>query len=190
MISMRYILRCKKPKQTQRHRSLHIGKTQDQHLEACCRGISSCWAGENPKLPSSHRHCCQYLNGAKLCLSDLHNDDSRFRSAGCSLTAYPRLNFHFSLIEISKKQKKLYIGINLIFYPSGQQESHYEWMNKSFKTISTSLEFIRFRSNLIRSHLLKCVKHCYCRKWFEMLTVCLADWCLPYHWPKKPASSI
>jgi len=33
------------PKQTQRRRSLHIGKTHDQHLEACCRGISSCYAG-------------------------------------------------------------------------------------------------------------------------------------------------
>jgi len=27
-------------------------------------------AGDNPKLPSSHRHCYQYLNGAKLRLSD------------------------------------------------------------------------------------------------------------------------
>jgi len=30
----------------------------------------------SPKQPSSHRHCCQYLSGAKLRLSDLHNDDS------------------------------------------------------------------------------------------------------------------
>jgi len=30
---------------------------------------------------SSHRHCYQYLNGAKLRLSDLHNDDSRCRTA-------------------------------------------------------------------------------------------------------------
>jgi len=31
----------------------------------------------------------KYLNGAKLRLSDLHNDDSRCRTAGCSLTSYP-----------------------------------------------------------------------------------------------------
>jgi len=37
-------------------------------------------------LPSSHRHCYQYLNGAKLRLSDLHNYDSRCR---CSLSSYP-----------------------------------------------------------------------------------------------------
>jgi len=91
--------------QTQRRRSLHIGKTHDQHLEACCRGISSCWAGDNAQLPSSHLHCYQYLNGAKLRLSDLHNDDSRCRTTGCrdyrsqfnviprtghNLTSYPR----------------------------------------------------------------------------------------------------
>jgi len=35
------------------------------------------------------RHCCQYLNGAKLRLIDLHYDDSRCRTAGCSLTSYP-----------------------------------------------------------------------------------------------------
>jgi len=33
----RFILRRKMPKKTQ---SLHIGKMHDQHLEACCRGIS------------------------------------------------------------------------------------------------------------------------------------------------------
>jgi len=32
----------------------------------------------------------QYLNGVKLRLSDLHNDDSRCRTAGqCSLKSYP-----------------------------------------------------------------------------------------------------
>jgi len=69
---------------------LHIGRTHDQHLEACCRGISACQAGDNPKLSSSHWHCCQYLNSAKvkLRLTDLHNDDSRCRTAGCSLTSY------------------------------------------------------------------------------------------------------
>jgi len=28
------------------------------------------------KLPSSHRHCYQYLNGAKLRTSNMQNDDS------------------------------------------------------------------------------------------------------------------
>ena len=46
--------------------------------------------GDNPKQPSSHRHCYQYLNGAKLRLSDPPNDDSRGRAAGCSLMSYPR----------------------------------------------------------------------------------------------------
>jgi len=69
--------------QTQRHRSLQIGKTHDQHLEACCRGISSCWSGDNPKLPSSHQHCYQYLNGAKVRLFDLHSDDSWCRTQSC-----------------------------------------------------------------------------------------------------------
>jgi len=53
--------------QTQRHR--YIDKTHDQHLEACCRGISSCSEEMPPKLPSSHRHCYQCLNclnGVKL----------------------------------------------------------------------------------------------------------------------------
>ena len=76
-------------KQTQRRRSLHFGRTHDQNLEACCTGISSCYAGDNPKQPSSHRHCYQYLNGAKQRLSDLANDDSRGRAAGCSLMSYP-----------------------------------------------------------------------------------------------------
>jgi len=88
----KFILRRKMQKQTQRRRSLHIGKTHDKHLEACCRGISSCLAGDNPKLPSSHRHCYEYLNGAKLRLSDLHNDDSRYWTARCSLTSNPRTN--------------------------------------------------------------------------------------------------
>jgi len=60
--------------QTQRRRSLRIGKTLDQHFVAGCRGISSCY---------------QYLNDAKLRLSDLHNDDSRCRTVGCSLTSHP-----------------------------------------------------------------------------------------------------
>jgi len=38
-----------------------------------------------------NRVISQYLNGAKLRLSDLHNDDSRCRTAGCSLTSYPGL---------------------------------------------------------------------------------------------------
>jgi len=29
-------------------------KTHGQHLEACCRGISSCYGGDNPKLSLSH----------------------------------------------------------------------------------------------------------------------------------------
>jgi len=37
--SERIILRRKMPKKSQRCRSLHIGKTHDQHLEAYCRGI-------------------------------------------------------------------------------------------------------------------------------------------------------
>jgi len=52
-------------KPIQRRRSLHVGKTHDQHLEACCR-FFFCKTGNNPKLPSSHRHYYQYLNGAKL----------------------------------------------------------------------------------------------------------------------------
>jgi len=43
---------------------------------------------DNPKLPSSNRNCYQYFNGAKLCLSDLHNDDSRCRTARYNLTSY------------------------------------------------------------------------------------------------------
>jgi len=42
IINKNFILRRKILKQTLRRRSLHIGKTHDQHLEACCRGISSC----------------------------------------------------------------------------------------------------------------------------------------------------
>jgi len=38
----RFIIRRKMLKQTHRRRSLHIGKMHDQHLEACCRGISYC----------------------------------------------------------------------------------------------------------------------------------------------------
>jgi len=38
----KFILRHKMQKQTQGRRSLHISKTYDQHLEACCKGISSC----------------------------------------------------------------------------------------------------------------------------------------------------
>jgi len=40
---------------------------------------------DNHKLLSSHRHCYQYLNGAKQRSSDLHNDDRRCRTAGCSI---------------------------------------------------------------------------------------------------------
>jgi len=79
-------------------------KTHDQHLEACCRGISSCWAGDNLKHPSSHRHCYQYLNGAKLCLSDLNNDDSRYSTSGCSLMSYPG-RYDFELCKLSLLQK-------------------------------------------------------------------------------------
>ena len=79
-----FLLRLKMQKQTHRRRWLHIGRTHDQHLEACYRGISFCKAGDNPKQPSSRRLCYQHLNGAKLCLSDLSNDDSRGRIAGCS----------------------------------------------------------------------------------------------------------
>jgi len=32
-------MRLKHAMQTQRRRSLHIGKTHDRHLEECCRGI-------------------------------------------------------------------------------------------------------------------------------------------------------
>ena len=74
-------------KQTPRHRALHFGRTHDQNLEACCRDISSCYSGDNPKQPSSHQHCYQDLNGAKLRPSDLPNDDSRGRTGG--LTSYP-----------------------------------------------------------------------------------------------------
>ena len=76
-------------KQTKRHRSLHFGRRHDLNLEICCRGIFFCKAGDNPKQPSSHRHCYRHLNGAKLRLSDLSNDDSRGTTAGCSLTLYP-----------------------------------------------------------------------------------------------------
>ena len=76
-------------KQTQKRRSLHIGRTHGQHLEACCRGIFSCRAGDNSKQPSRHWHCYRYLDGAKLRLSDLPNDDSRGRTAACSLLLYP-----------------------------------------------------------------------------------------------------
>ena len=85
----KFILRLKMLKQTQGHKSLHFGRAHDYNLEACCRGISSCKAGDNPKQPSSHRHCYQNLNGAKLRFSDLPNDDSSGRDAGCSLMSYP-----------------------------------------------------------------------------------------------------
>jgi len=47
----RFVMRRKMPKQTQRRRSLHIGKTHDQHIEACCRGISFCLAGDSLETP-------------------------------------------------------------------------------------------------------------------------------------------
>jgi len=40
--NLTFIMRLGNAMQTQRGRSLHIGKTHDQHLEASCRGISSC----------------------------------------------------------------------------------------------------------------------------------------------------
>jgi len=40
--NLTFILRIKHAMQTQRRRSFHIGKTHDQHLEACYRGIYSC----------------------------------------------------------------------------------------------------------------------------------------------------
>jgi len=75
--NLTFIIRLENAMQTPRRWSLHIGKTYDQltidqHLEACCRGISSCYAGYNPKIPWTHWHCYQYLNGAKLRLSVLH----------------------------------------------------------------------------------------------------------------------
>jgi len=36
-----FILSLKHAMQTQRRRSLHMEKTHDQHLEACCRGFSA-----------------------------------------------------------------------------------------------------------------------------------------------------
>ena len=60
--------------QKQTQRPLHFGRTHDQNLEAFCRGISLCWAGDNPKQPSSHRHCYQYQNGSKQRFSNLLND--------------------------------------------------------------------------------------------------------------------
>jgi len=61
-----------------------------------------------------------YLNGAKLGLSDLHNDDSRFRTAGCSLTSYRpgpivltdsllREERIFKLIKMYTMRKKSYV---------------------------------------------------------------------------------
>jgi len=52
--------------QTQKRRSLQTGKK---------------------RMTSILRHVAKAF--AKLCLSDLHNDDSRCRTAGCSLTSYP-----------------------------------------------------------------------------------------------------
>jgi len=46
----------------------------------------------NP-IESSALRPILYLNGAKLRLSDLHNDDSWCRTAGCSLTSYPRTKY-------------------------------------------------------------------------------------------------
>ena len=37
---------------------LYFGKTHNQNLEACCRGISSCQAGDNPNKLA---HTCGYL---------------------------------------------------------------------------------------------------------------------------------
>jgi len=37
--NLTFIMRLGNAMQTQRRRSLHIGKTLDQHLEACCRGM-------------------------------------------------------------------------------------------------------------------------------------------------------
>ena len=74
-------------KKTQRCRLLHIGRPHDEHLEAFCKGISSCYAGNNLIQSSSHRHCYQYLIGAKLRLSDLPNDNSRGRIGVCRLTS-------------------------------------------------------------------------------------------------------
>jgi len=51
--NLTFILRLKHAMQTQRRRSLQIGKTHDHHLEACCRGISSCYS--EGTILNSHR---------------------------------------------------------------------------------------------------------------------------------------
>jgi len=75
-------------------------------LRHVAEAFPSAWQGTVLKLPSSHRHCCQYLNGATLRLNDLHKDDSRCRTAGYSLTSYPRTNLGVSWfwahVDISK----------------------------------------------------------------------------------------
>jgi len=74
------ILRRKVQKQTQRRRSLYIGI-----LSHVAEAFPFARQGT---ILNSHRvigiNCYQYLNGAKLCLSDLHNDDSRCRTGECS----------------------------------------------------------------------------------------------------------
>jgi len=40
--NLTFIMRLANAMQTQMRMSLHIGKMHDQHLEASCRGISSC----------------------------------------------------------------------------------------------------------------------------------------------------
>ena len=53
------------------------------------QGISSCLTGDNPKQPSSPRHWYQYFSG-DICACDQPNYYSRGRTAGFSVTSYPK----------------------------------------------------------------------------------------------------
>jgi len=150
------------PKQTQRRRSLHIVQMHDQHLEAWCRGISSCQAGDNPKIPSSHPHCYQYLHGAKLCLSDLHNDDSRCRTAGCSLTSYPGPSRWSWLITVVICKNSFQDKNSLFTYKRHLQENDYD---DKVPKVQIQTRFSRIKNLELDRYICACGRS----KWHDIL---------------------
>jgi len=68
--NLTFIMRLKHAMQTQRRRTLHIGKTHDQHLEACCRGIDVIMS-DNTRTYSSIINSELYNNHSYLDLAIL-----------------------------------------------------------------------------------------------------------------------
>jgi len=82
--NLTFILRLKHAMQTQRCRSLHIGKHPWPASWGMLQRHPSCYAGT---ILNSHRVIGIATNTSMVlnCLSDLHNDDSICRTAGCRL---------------------------------------------------------------------------------------------------------